>query len=476
MKKIQTLLLLLIVALTFGSCSNDDPINDENNKPDYATDPDVVVLSYDKFIDENDVTINSSDTTLISVNKAFLAKNSINIRMDRDTIPLVVWRTMKTAPFVRKILKVEDKGEKLQLTTIHGDIASVFPDSDFDLDTELFVDMNKSRFTTRGNGIQDVNSDRYIDKDGDIHPAVYIMETQYMQLDENGEMLPVDENGAIIQGSRADANPQVEVFTAEDLFQSNANFKIIDFNRKFGDIKFKVDGYNGPELYAKNIHLRAQVGMRINVKTKWFKLKNFEAIAYGDFGGGAKLGFALNGEKKNEYKKDIIRIGHYTSVFWVGVVPIAVTTNVGVRLGTKLNFSAKCDFSTTVDFNAGYELGCAYDRSNGWHGVKKGWANSNVKPELNTNLELSADAAAGVYLYAELSLSGCGGPGVEFGPEASAKVSAGIKNGKIGATANVGVAVAGNVNAKLKFLGWTLASWKYQFTLWQGPKKDVVLF
>ena len=118
----------------FSSCSDDTEENKETEKGGNVKEShNVVVLSYDKFLEEDDVEIIQSDTSVISVSMEYLDVNDIDVTVGDEQVPLVVWRSVNTVPFVRNITKAEVKGDKMELTTVSGDLGDVFPDTEFDL-------------------------------------------------------------------------------------------------------------------------------------------------------------------------------------------------------------------------------------------------------------------------------------------------------------------------------------------------------
>ena len=128
MKKFLFLLTASAVAMiSFSACSDDVPIEGGNGGSgnDSTTVVDPIVLTYDKFLNKDDVTITSPDTATISVSKDYLLANNIDIKVDKEPVPMVVWRTMNTVPFVRKVVKSEIKGDKVELTTVYGDMGDV---------------------------------------------------------------------------------------------------------------------------------------------------------------------------------------------------------------------------------------------------------------------------------------------------------------------------------------------------------------
>lgn len=449
-----------------GACSDDDPAGDGGGGGKEDTPAELMVMTYDKFLQSDDVEITSPDTTTISVSKAFIEANAINVTVGTEPVPLVVWRTMNTAPFVRNVVKSEVKGDKVELTTTYGDMGDVFPDTEFTLDTELHVNRAQSASRLSRSGRSEVNPDRYVDTEGTYHPAVYIVN----EPDET-------DGSGVARKSRAE---EAQCFTAEELLEDNADFRILNIDRRIRDITVPVVDEKNVKVnvYAKNNYIKAIAGLRVNVKTKWFKLKKFECITYGDFALKTTIGLNASAKYKKGVNKQLATFGSCTAVFWVGVIPVAVTSEMGLRSTGEFNFNAKCDISTTIDCWANYEAGVRYEGS--WNSVRNGSAGCNKALNIKAEAELKASAELSAMLYANVRLYGCVGPEINLGPKVSAEANAKLVSAIEGNTARnylsgkykVGISVGGSADAIIKIWKWELARWSAPFTIWNGPSKE----
>jgi diamine N-acetyltransferase len=242
----------------------------------------------------------------------------------------------------------------MELTTVSGDLGDVFPDTEFDLNTDLYVNPTQMKSVLRA-GKEFVNPDRYIDEEGDYHPAVYIVHEEVTTVNENGEFETLRSGG------------EPKSYTAEELFADNADFKILNIDKSFADIN--VNLLEGEEagkvyLYAKDNYIKAVAGLRVNVNTKRFNLKKFECVTYGEFLAQTTLGVKAEIEYQKNLDKKVAKFGKCTSVFWVGLVPVAITSEIGLRVKGGFEFNGECDIYTNLDFHANYELGAVYE--NGW--------------------------------------------------------------------------------------------------------------
>lgn len=471
MRKKNLLYLLLLSASTLiSSCAKEDVKNENNDDSSVNIAPDVIVFSYDKFTKEDDVTITSSDTTTLTVDKNLLKEYNIeDINIVNDTVPLVVWRTMNTVPFVRNVIKTVDKGDKIEFTTIYGDMGDVFPDSEFNLQTDLYINPAQSRTIRSRSGAEMINPERYVDDEGVFHPAVYIVHEGISQVDENGNI-----------ATRAGSQESV-CFTAEELYADNASWNILNIDHNFGNIKVGLQdkGSNtSAYLYAKNMHLKALAGLRVNVNTKWFKLKYFECIAYGNFAGSATLG--INVSKSFdlvEQEQKLATLGACSGVFWIGIVPVAVTAEMGLKAVESASITASCDISTDFSFHANYESGLVYNGS--WRTINNGSAGCDNTFNATANASLGCECQIAALVYANVKLYGCLGPELGLGPQinlgANLSIEEETSNGNVERYLRgeyyLQPCVSGSLQAQLSVWKWSIAKWSYPFTLWEGEKK-----
>ena len=448
-KKLFGIFLIGMLALNFSACSKEDDIE----PPHEDTSKEPIVMSFDTFTNMDDVVITDADTTTISVSKEYLEK--MNYKFDikgDDAIPVTIWRTIGTSPFVRNVTKSVEQGDRVILTTVSGDLGDVLPDNDLKLDTDIYVDFSKSAVVTRG-GTDVDNYNRYVDNEGVIHPAVII-------LDEEGN------EGSSLTDSGIDQSGDT-YYTAADLAMSNADFRIINVDMNLGN-----HSITSPEkelkFYMKNSNLKAKAGVRINIKTKSFKLKEFECAVYGDFGLDFTYGIESKATiKKWEKEEDIAKFHGYTYVFWIGCVPVAITFNAGVTMGATAELSASCQFETSMKLHADYDAGVYY--SGGWN--QRSSAHSSASAEFNIikPLAVTAEASAGIEVFTELKLYDCAGPRITFGPsvEASLSASFNVVEKQLEFSTEGGVNVGGKYGVEMKILKWQLASWQQKYSLFK---------
>ena len=442
----------LTLAFLFTACSDD---NDRIYEPPVSFSDKPIVLSYDTYIEDTDVQILNNDTTQISVSRNYL--NAIGADFEArnaDTIPVAIWRTIDTAPFVRNVVAFQEQGDRLILTSVPGDIADVLPNCDVNLDSKIYVDFSQNSRTTYAYTSGD-NYSRYIDSEGVIHPTVIILEKGETQ-DDTTE-------------SRGEAGNVY--YTAEELAKSNASFDIINENKELG--LHRLEFTNGT-IYIRNTYLKAKTGLKVTLQTEMFKLEKFECGIYGDLALNMTAGFEAGEKITMEGEKDIVSFNSYTSVYWVDSVPVAITCDAGMKLKGEATLSEEYWLRADIDFSASYNAGVEYSGN---------WSNYNTADcdASATNLSVVerffkgyATVETGAHLFVDVSLYGYAGAYLTVG----ATVLTDCAMGFIGGTTDVvekttgSIQVGGELSAELKEEKWQIAPWSVDYTVWEADLWD----
>lgn len=431
---------LAALVLGFSSCSSDEPDVPEVPSPsDYgnvALPPELVVMTYDTFISENDVKIASADTTSIEVDKAYLTK--LGKQIGEGSV-LSIWRTMESRPFVRKVTQVKEQGNVVLVTSTAGDVGDIFKDADVEMSSTLFV--NSAAGPSK--------SDRYTDPtDSIIHPAVLIVENEghtYGDEDQTPETsLP-------------------RAYTAEQLLANqpaDATWHIIDKNMKTTAM-FSAGQMTKLGIQDAQIHVYADLD--ISFKVKWFKLKKFDFVAKA--GMDANIPVVMKSEMKAELAKEfqLAQLPTYTMVFWIGPVPVGITIDPSVQFAINASVTGRIQFQIPLDAHASLTLGPTY---NGNWSFRK---DLNLKATAQlTRWEFpglyEAKASAGIYLKIGSYLYTMAGPYVEAGPsiETNNTVVADDEVGMLHLHTSCKAKVGSKVGAELKVRKWALASYEYE--------------
>jgi hypothetical protein len=452
MKKTLLLCLSIIVGVTFISCSNDD--NDELDTSDPAIgtitpNSALKVLSYDKFLTENDVTIQDADTTTIEVSKAYL--KSINITLETGDV-VTIWRNLNELPFVRNITGVREQGGNIFITTVAGDISDALQDANVDLSSELFYDPAGA-----------TKAAQYTDGTT-IHPAAVIF--RYSD-SENKDGEPHPDEGVEVKNMMSDM-PQAKQGT-----RGTAKWHIIDetFNT---DVTLGPSNLLSMGITGGTTHIYAEFDMSITVK--WFKLKKFSSV----FKGGMDMHMPLTLTATQpvvsfDRELTIYRFLPHCFVYWVGPVPVGVSVEPSIVLDLTAGVDAQVSLTLPVNYSNSFSIGPVY---NGKWGYECNLTNSHSIDARNITLggTLSAHAGLGLMFKTGVYLYGFAGPYVMFGPTAEFSADATVSTTAAGkrranVTLNGSLIARAKLGAELKIHKWRLAYWEKnwdiaQWTLW----------
>lgn len=428
-----------------------------------------LVMTYEDFITPSDVQIISSDTTRISVSRAYAEKMGITDFNDRA---VTIWRTIGTVPFVRIITDSKAENDKVILTTIKGEFSDMFENLDMSLQTDLYVNRNyvptKATRTGTSEEVTDV-SGKFIDPNGVYHPAVIIFE----------------EDSPAVKGLQTKTGEAKNYFTAEELLEDNFSFDIVNVKTEFElDYAYpETDEDKGIEDTDAKIHVKGLLGVNAklssyaNVKVGWFKLKKFEVGIKGNTELDAKLNIGVEKKIEYEHEQKLAELGFVTSVFWVGIIPVPYTVETTIKEKIEASAAASLALYATAHYELGFEKGCLYTSSDGWTNTsKKSYSDGSFKIDgIKGSAELAA--SAGTFYEIAVLLGGSTGPTFSLGPKlsAEAEVSATVNlnefivEGKVGAY----IGLSGEVGTKVTILGYTLAKWSagfdlFKFTLFEG--------
>lgn len=446
--------IALFVALfifSLSSCekpnSNDDPSNDT------PTDTTAFVMVYEDFITPEDVIIENSDTTEISISQMFAEKMGIETFTGRT---VTIWRSINTVPFVRKITGEKVEGDKIIITSVRGEFADMFENLDLNLNTDLYInrDYNAPKRTRRhasGPVVNDVSA-KYTDAEGIIHPAVIIFEEKEM-------------NSPTAQRLMTRTGTQKNYFTAEELLANNLSFDLINFNNDFE--------YDFPIGEDSVIHLMGKLGAEsklsayANISVGFFKLKKFETGVNGSIMVASKSGLGVKIDGEKEWEHEFISFGKTNVVFWAGPIPIAFSIEPAITGNFKIEAGAGIQLLTSAKVGASFSTGCRY-KDGKWEGL--GTKTETIKDFKLEGIYGSAEAAAslGVFISTDILLAGTAGPTLSAGPsvslEASAQATApidttGINSVDIEATIGAYAGLSAELGAKINFLGYKLGKW-----------------
>lgn len=470
--------LLSFIAILIGvaaGCQKDqtpETPDPEDRKP--------FAMVYEEFITPDDIVINSTDTTSITVSKAYADKIGVTEFKGRV---VTIWRSIGTTPFIRIIDDAKLEGNQYILTTHKGEAADMFEELDMSFDSDLYVDQDIPTKATRGNSDYEVDdiSERYTDEDGVVHPAVIIFE-------EPGQL-------SKSLATRA-GGEEKNYYTAEELLADNFEFDLINVK----ELSVKIDKTlktDKDSLFSVNISGKAEASARLTLfgklKISMFGLRQFKFGLRGDADLKARVGLDFRVKKELEYEHDIIQVGKTTLVFWAGPIPIPLTVEPKLVYKSKVEAKAELSLYASAKVGGEFQAGMEYDssRKDKWKNITEGSSYKTVaidgifpsdtlltNPGHGVAISASAEGNFGTYWETGLYLAGSAGPkfstGPKFGVEAGVEGSLDVLTGNLTAGVEAGayIAWAGDVGVKFKFLGYKIGefSYKYELLRWDAAR------
>ena len=455
--------IMAIAMVVMSACEKD---SDDIKKPSENTTP--FAMTYNEFITPEDVQIVSADTTCISVSAAYAKKMGITDFKDRA---VTIWRTIGTVPFIRIITNAYEDGDKIILTTKRGEFCDMFTDTELSLISDIHVDMDyePTRVTRAGTGEQYTDiSGKYIDDAGVLHPAVIIFDQEALESNGLQTRFGIDKN----------------YITAEEIVESNLSVDIINLDTNFlldlhypNDPEVDKEG-DGTNVEGGTVHFRGLVGVKAkltafaNVSLGWFKLKKLDMGIKGTVGAEAKLSVALQRKIKKEWEKQLMSFGERTMVFWVGPIPVPYTIKSALKQKTEVESTATVELLATASYTLAFEKSMIYEHGSGWRNTSKETKSTKGFEFDGIRGSASVESNTGTFFGVEFLLGGSTGPEFSFGPAISAEAmveATANPNEGIDVTAEVGAyaGLKGNLEAKVKILGYVLAKWGVDFDLFR---------
>ena len=503
-KNFRSVMSTVFAALTalsattgFTSCQDDNYEtyqNESDNAPQQQTKPssnltfkeglDVYPLIYTSYKTKYDVEITSTDTTTMSISAALL--KSKNIELKEGNV-ISVWRSNTEMPFMRRITGVTQNGYNVDVTTKDVQASEIIENANLQFDSKVYV--NPSVSATNGDG--DLNPEHFVNsKDGVYHPVAIFMHSE----EEDAKMKELGKQRDMLDGANSDtfgsdaeavASSSDAIFSHEQKGEKKvyviselegSNFDLgISIEDSVKGVRFPVyvdKSGEKPDTVAwfglKEAYGKVTGGIHASLDISWFSVKKFEIGPYYSIKG--KVNPVLTASKTlPKWEKDytIVETQGYTSVFWVGPVPVAISFKPS--LGVNLQAGGKVEGTVGFNFEAsGENHAYAVYENGGWHIDRgNGEFKHDFKPIFAGTIE--AKAKATLYLKGEVMLYGVAGPTLKVGPylEANAKASFNAVEGDIAAKASLKFGVGGKVGAQLKVWKWELQKWEQDFNLFE---------
>ena len=330
----------------------------------------VLVWLYNDFLTPTDITITTPDTSLISVNAAFVEK--LNHELKRNMI-LNIMLSDTDDVFIRKVISANKQGDRVVIGTEAASLEDVFKNLDVELDTEAYYDAAAaSRSTSPYAG--------YMDKNRVLHPTRIVVH---------------QEDGT-----------KIAYYPAEMTAFTRAEMKFgIDWSTTI--TKEFANESETAIFRIKEADARLWANATIGVNIKWFKLQNFKA----DFKGGShfdvplELEFNSGSYIKHDKDEDLLSGKPMSALFWVGPIPISVSVTPTIKYIHNISVKGTAIARWGFYYDMNFRKGVKYARGSGWSPIKEFSQEYGLKP-FEAEAQIETSAKVGVYAQMDVAIYG----------------------------------------------------------------------
>ena len=475
------------VTMTFTACS--DELNDLGNKEQTAPEGadksllEAYGLTFENFINDNDVVILNADTTMLSVSKAYAEKMGISSFVNH---PMGIWHKMNQLPYLRKGIAQKLDGDRYIVDVVPATVAELIGDKEVMLSTGIYVNADASSMPTRAadTGMPEYAA-KYVDEQNVIHPAVIHLTDPYGY--DNDWNLPDDRT---IQ-TRSEVSGEYKYYTAEELASPVTRWgdrrRILSLNSTLEfDHKFEC-GVSPNDTIRVNgkipVDFSLDYFITLNGGVKWHAcipepyVKKFEAGLDGSFAFNPEcyIGFSEKlGIPKEKQRVDLAKFKGYSFTFWLGPVPVLIQCNPVLFMKVIASVEGNVRIGFKYEYENEFRAGVRYENNKGWTNLSYFREKKNEftfkRPELN----FQANAGLGFFLGVDVVVYGVAGPTLSVGPSIEGKMNLTIspwaqdESKKYLLNASVDMKMQAVVGAKLAVMGYRLAEWNTSFNL-AGP-------
>ena len=483
------------MAFGFTSCTDEiDNATADDQVPEGAKTEllEAYGLTFQNFINADDVIILNADTTQLSISKAYADKMGITSFVNH---PMGIWQKMGCVPYIRKATGEELVGDRYIVDVVPATMAEVVGDKSVNLQTNIYVNNDAVAVKTRaaGNDIPEYAA-KYIDDNNVVHPAAVLMTDPY-GYDEDVHYEGDQPSAA---QTRAAQSGEYQYMTAEEIAAGQTrwgtNIRLLHVHTELSKtVKFAAKGKKdslemevGGEIdFGLNYFLTIEGGIKWNWCIPSPYVKKFETGVDGHFDLDSKVMFRFKKEfdLEDKLKCTLAKFPGYTFTFFVGPIPVAIkiSPNMFVKMDGKVSGCVETGFTYT--YGNKFKGGISY--VNGKWGTIKGFEETANKFDIiPAQVNFSLETGVGLYLGADILVYDAAGPEFAVGPRLGGKLKlegipfkapkevADLYNieGMINLTIN---AVVG---AKLKVLGYELAETHFTIPLLGDDQDGWVLF
>ena len=496
-----------VFTVAFTACSDDiiDSNANDNGASIVANDNEKLLeplgLVYTDFINDNDVTIQNSDTTEISVSKAYADKMGISNFVSH---PMGIWDKKDNTSYLCRATEQRLEGDRYILKVKRSTIAEITGGRDMVLSTALYYNPSAASTRAAATGMSE-DAAKYVDENNVIHPAAITINslpgenTATRGAVTNYGTYTVEEifNGQIGADTRwwnpfswaADkvkkVAKKVQEATTYNIDADKQTMSLLNEKMKL-EKNWKVECGPGEEdtlnidvdcpiEYA--IDYTLEVHAKGDISTLMIpKLKYLETYFDGYFGMNPKVTLGFSKDISLPKDKQRIKLYNFTGLgatFFIGYVPVHIDFDPSIYLKLTASLEGKAYVGLDYQFGANVRAGVKYNNGN-WSGIFNGGINKNDFDFISPTVELEAKAGVGLMLGVDVIINKIAGPTLNLGPQLNAKANLTIApwaKEKYELTAKVTAGCAGEVGAKVKVFGYELADWKWPFEV--GPQKTI---
>lgn len=495
--------IVTVVLTSYVACTADDLNDNQMNDVQVAGQNDNLLeplgLVYSDFVNDNDVTILNTDTTLISVSKAYADKMGISNFVNH---PMGIWDKKEHVAYLRRATEQKLVDDRYVLKVVRSSIGEVVGNRDVTLSSRPYYNPNAG--DTRGASGE---GGKYVDENNVIHPTAITLypspedesltrglatdygtytveEIYYGEYQTRGLGSWLSDRWNDVKNAVTVVVNKVDQWTSYDVNCPKTTVGLLHHKSKFEKkVKFNC-GSERDTITLKvecpvefNLDYTLEVRGHGSITTGMLPKPDYlETYVDGYFGLNPKLtvGFCC----KAEVPKDMQRIKLHEfppigATFMIGVVPVHVSFEPNIHLQLKASVEGELYAGVSYDFATRFRAGVKYNGS--WGGISDGEVVKNdlkfIKPTAAFTMELKPGLMFGVDVIVD-KVAGptfCVGP--QFNFKAQLSYTRWIDGGSWDFTANATAGVGGEFGAKVKVFGWELAEWKYPFDI--GPQKTI---
>ena len=497
---VKKVLMSIVTAATFTfgltACS-DDTLDDSaagTQIPEGAKTEllEAYGLTFQNFINADDVMILNADTTQLSISKAYAEKMGITSFVNH---PMGIWQKMECVPYIRKATGQELVGDRYIVDVVPATMAEVVGDKSVNLQTNIYVNNDTHSVQTRAaaDNIPEYAA-KYIDNDNVVHPAAVLLTDPYGY---DKDVHYSDDLPSAAQ-TRAAQTGEYQYLTAEEIANGqtrwSTNLRLLEVSTEFDKkVQFAAKGKKDSlEVQVKtgidfglNYFLTLEGGIKWNWCIPSPYVKKFETGVDGHFDLDAEVMFRFKKEfdLEDKLKCNLAKFPGYTFTFFIGPIPVAIkiTPNVFIKMDGKVSGCVETGF--TYKYGNKFKGGISYVNGD-WSPIKGFEETANKFDIIPAQANFSLETGVGLYLGADILIYDAAGPEFAVGPRLGGQLKlegipfkapkevADLYNveGMINLTIN---AVAG---AKLKVLGYEIAETSVTIPLLGDDKDGWVLF